>query len=386
MTDYQSDYGAPVDTILIVDDEPNNLKVLYDLLTQNSYEVLAARDGRAALEAVVAQRPDLILLDIKMPGMDGYEVCEGLKAHPETREIPVIFISALNQVEDIVKAFQGGGVDYITKPFQFEEVLARVQTHLKIIQQQQQLMMQQEQIEAMRQRDRERFDTITKMRDQFVRAAAHDLKNPLTLVTGYASMMKRFNEIRSDPQLKESVEQIEIAGNEMMELITDMLDVIRIQNGIELQLVSTQMNDLIAEQVNAHNLAAEQRQITLNLSLPEEDVVMDVDRRLIQRLVENLVSNALKYSPDGSRIDVVASVAENQFIFSVQDDGYGILPDDLPHIFDPFYRASTPAKNIEGTGLGLSIVKEIVDQHRGVVDVESIQGQGTTFTVYLPLM
>jgi len=125
-----------INSILIVDDEPNNLKVLHNLLTQNSYTVRAARSGKSAIETAQLNPPDLILLDIKMPEMDGYMVCQHLKQDDRTQAIPVIFISALNQVEDIVKAFETGGIDYITKPFQFEEVLARVQTHLTLVRQQ----------------------------------------------------------------------------------------------------------------------------------------------------------------------------------------------------------------------------------------------------------
>ena len=126
-------------SILIVDDEPNNLKVLHNLLTQNDYDVRAARDGKTAIEAAKATQPDLILMDIKMPSMTGYEACEILKQDEDLADIPVIFISALNNVNDIVKAFQVGGVDYVTKPFQFEEVLARVHNHLTIVYQQRQL-------------------------------------------------------------------------------------------------------------------------------------------------------------------------------------------------------------------------------------------------------
>ena len=147
-------------SILIVDDEPNNLKVLHNLLSGNGYDVRAARDGHAALDAARTTYPDLILLDIKMPGMTGYEVCEVLKQDSALAEIPVIFISALNNVGDIVKAFEVGGVDYVTKPFQFEEVLARVKNHLTIVYQQRQLRSQSEQIEVMRQRDQKRFNKI----------------------------------------------------------------------------------------------------------------------------------------------------------------------------------------------------------------------------------
>ena len=163
--------------ILVVDDTAANLKLLSNILTQNGYRVRAARSGEMALSSVDSSPPELILLDIKMPEIDGYEVCQRLKANEQTENIPVIFISALNDIEDIIRAFDAGGVDYIMKPFKFKEVLARVDSQLT-------LARQRQHIETLREKDRQYFESLTKMKSQFVDAATHDLKNPLQLIMG----------------------------------------------------------------------------------------------------------------------------------------------------------------------------------------------------------
>jgi len=380
------DYYRTKDRILIVDDEPNNLKVLYNLLIDNDFEVRAARDGKTALQAAQDDPPNLILLDIKMPEMDGYEVCERLKGDERTRDIPVIFISALNQTEDIIRAFTKGGVDYITKPFQFEEVKARVNTHLTIVHQREHVLMQQQQIEAMRQRDRDLFDQLTDMREQFVRSAAHDLKSPLSLIGGYASLMTKFEEVRSNPQLMECVDEIAVSCDEMLHLITSMLDYIRLQAAIGPSYVVTELGELVRQQARQQQQQANRREIELKVIAAATELIVNVDPKLIARVVDNLLTNAIKYSPEGTTVTIKMERSKGNAAVHISDQGKGIPEYDLQTIFQPFYRTSEAAQSeISGTGLGLSIVKEVVEQHYGRVQVESEIGKGSTFSFYLPL-
>lgn len=372
-----------VNTILIVDDEPNNLKVLYNLLTEYDYIVRAARSGSAAIETAQLDPPDLILLDIKMPNMNGYEVCQHLKTDSRTQDIPIIFISALNQVEDIVAAFNVGGVDYITKPFQFEEVIARVKTHLTIIRQQEKLLWQSEQLEKMMERDRERYEQITEIRDKFVRGAAHDLKNPLTLVSGYASMMINDPIVRQSPELKEMVQEVAGAGADMLDLIGNMLDVLRFQNSVILDKGRIDLNVIVDNVISAHQTLAAAKNIHLDFRTQFSEVPVQADTKLIQRVIENLVSNAIKYSPNESDVLVTTDCQDGKAILQVQDNGYGIPEYDMPQLFDPFYRSDATANKAEGTGLGLSVTKEIVEQHGGRITVDSREGEGSIFTVVL---
>lgn len=371
-------------SILIVDDEPNNLKVLHNLLTQNDYDVRAARDGTTALEAARATNPDLILLDIKMPDMDGYEVCKIMKADADLADIPIIFISALNNVTDIVHAFKVGGVDYITKPFQFEEVIARVETHLTIIFQQRQLKFQSDQLEQMRERDQARFNKVNAIREQFIQAATHDLKNPLAVIIGCADLMKRFDEVRSHPQLRELVDSVADSSDDMLNLVVGMLDIIKMQSSLSLDLERVNFNEFVEDSVITLRVLASERNIQIDYQ-PSGEIVKDLDKAMMQRVVDNLLSNAIKYSPDNSTVRVLTGIEDNQIVLEVADEGFGIDQAHLSHIFEPFFRAKKHdgERRIEGTGLGLSVVKEIVEQHNGHVTVESDFGEGTTFSVYL---
>jgi two-component system, sensor histidine kinase and response regulator len=373
-------------SVLIVDDEPNNLKVLHGLLSQHNYDVRAARDGESALEAARTLLPDIILLDIKMPEMDGYEVCRRLKANEVTRDIPVIFISALNSVNDIVQAFQVGGVDYISKPFQFPEVLARVENHLTLLRQKQQIMEQNNQIEAMRKRDQARFKQISQMREQFVQAATHDLKNPLTIIMGYTDIMARFDEVRGNRRLRECVENIVESSKEMTELVMSMLDLLRMQSSLDLNLQPVNFSQFLEEQGRKHLTAAQSRMIQISFSLDVEDAYVYVDKAMMTRVFDNLLSNAIKYSPDGTKISVRLKDEGNSLVLELEDEGFGIATADLGKLFTPFFRAKKQdgERIIEGTGLGLAIVKEILDQHRGHIEVDSHLGKGSTFRVVLP--
>jgi two-component system, sensor histidine kinase and response regulator len=373
-------------SVLIVDDEANNLRVLHGLLSQDGYDVRAARDGESALEAANSVQPDIILLDIKMPEMDGYEVCAKLKQNEATREIPVIFISALNNVNDIVQAFEIGGVDYITKPFQFAEVLARVRNHLTIVHQHQQIIEQKMQIEAMRKRDQQRFQQISQMREQFVESATYDLKNPLTIIRGSADIMSRFNEVRAHPYLRECVEHVMESANSMSELVTVMLDFLRMQSSLDLNLQPVNFKQFVEKHVQKYASLANTRAIEIFFSANAENAYTVMDEKLMSRVIDNLLSNAINYSHDKTKIRVVLNEDEKVFNLDIQDEGFGIRDEDMEKLFTPFFRAKKRdgERIIEGTGLGLAIVKEILEQHRGRIEVESEFGKGSNFRVSLP--
>jgi two-component system sensor histidine kinase/response regulator len=370
--------------ILIVDDEPKNLQILNGLLTEYGYAVREAGDGKEAIEEALAFPPDMILMDIKMPNMDGFEACAELKANPKTKEIPIIFISGLTNVNDIVQAFQVGGVDYINKPFQFAEVIARVDKHLTILRQRQQILEQKQQIEAMRKRDQQRFNQLSEMREQFVQSATHDLKNPLSIIRGSAEIMRRFSETHANPYLRECIENILESSKEMTELVTGMLDFLKIQSSLELQISQVKLKPLVANLLKRHEIVARGRNISLKSELEELDAQLDETQ--MNRVIDNLISNAIKYSPDNSQVHVRLKKASKHVVLEIQDEGFGIAQDDKAKLFTPFFRGKKHdgERLIEGTGLGLAIVKEILDQHRGQIEVETELGKGSTFRVLLP--
>ena len=364
--------------ILVVDDTPVNLKLISDMLTKNGYRVRAARDGIMALRSAKSNPPELILLDIKMPDVDGYEVCAKLKHDPATQHIPIIFISALNDTEDIVKAFEAGGVDYVTKPFQFREVLARVESQLT-------LARQRQQIEFMRQQDVEYYETINHMRDRFVQTATHDLKNPIALIVGYAGLLKSHQTIEADDELMEYVTGIQNGTLRLRNLVTDLLDIAQMESGYQLDLAPGSSHQLIEACLEQYHLIAEQKGLQFKVDKGQETTVV-IDRKWLQRAIGNLLSNAIKYTDSGGTVIIKAEPQPEHITISIEDSGIGIPENDIPHLFEAFYRVREKRhREVEGSGLGLTIVKSIIEQHNGEITITSSPGKGSRFDVKLPI-
>jgi two-component system sensor histidine kinase/response regulator len=372
-------HAANQQTILMVDDTPSNLRSLSELLTAQGYRVSDARDGQTALKMVQTDLPDLILLDIYMPDMNGYEVCQQLKANARTRDIPVMFISALSETENIVRGFEVGGVDYITKPFQFSEVLARVASQLTLVQ-------QRKQIEALRAQDRQYFESLTRMKSQFIQMATHDLRNPLNVILGYANVIDRLDVAEHDKVLREqAVASIRQSVEKMRTLVTDLLDLAQFETRSYLSMTPVPLGGFLERCLGELHVIVIQKNIELVYTPPPEDVTVRIDESYMARVIDNLVSNAIKYTAAGGRVKVGVVCGTEHVTIEVADTGLGIPKEDLPHIFDAFYRVRHgDQEDVEGSGLGLSIVKTIVEQHGGTVKVKSEPGQGSTFRVILP--
>ncbi|MCS6836679.1 MAG: hybrid sensor histidine kinase/response regulator [Anaerolineae bacterium] len=359
-------------TALIADDDPANLNLLRDILAADGYRAFLAVDGPQALQIAQAECPDLILLDILMPGMDGFEVCRRLKDHPLTLDIPVIFISALNDGESITRGFEVGAADYICVPFRVLEVLARVRHQTRLLEQRRQIERQHELVNALRR--------------QFVRSATHDLKNPLYVIQSYAQLLEEDESVARSGEARYYVQRILSSAQRMRNLVTDMLDLARIEDGTALSIQEASVNQMLTRAIHEFDLDAANRGVVLLSELLVEDRIVQVDVDAMLRVLENLLSNALKYTPAHKQILLRAWVEDSWLHVSVSDKGVGIEPQELERIFEPFYRANQrEIHEVEGSGLGLSIVKQIVEQHGGRVSVESAVGRGTTFTLHLPL-
>ncbi len=366
--------------ILVVDDTPANLDLLLSMLTQRGYRIRPAPGGTLALKTALDDPPSLILLDINMPGMDGYEVCERLKDNEKTTDVPVIFLSAMDEVIDKVRAFEVGAVDYIGKPFHVDEVIARIETQLT-------LYRQRQQIETLRQQERQTFEEMARLKDQYVQMVSHDLKSPLSVIVGHASLLKRRGTL-DDADDVEAVDNNLAASERMRRLIRDLLDLAKIESGVGITVEKVSANELLQACAFAFGYEAEEKNITLNITLLEDDCLIQVDHDRMVQVLNNLLSNAVKYTPEEGTIWLAACVEadENDLHFSVKDNGYGIPSKDLPHIFDRFYRVENSDHQGEpGTGLGLSITKAIVEQHGGNIEVNSGSEEGTEFLITLPL-
>lgn len=351
--------------ILIVDDTPDNLRVLSAMLTNRGYDVRKALSGQRAIASVQSELPDLILLDIKMPEMDGYEVCRCLKTIPQTREVPIIFISALDDALDKVKAFAAGGVDYITKPFQETEVLVRVEHQLRIQRLQRQLIQQNE--ELMR---------SNRELEQFAYVVSHDLQQPLQSITGFVKLLQLKYDATLDDVAQDYLGRIYETGSRMQRLVQDLLGYAQIdKQSKDVQLVDC--NQVLKQVLeNLQGAIDEKRAVLTHEPLP---LIQGSETQLIQ-LFQNLIGNGIKFvPPDVVPLIHISVIRQNQWWqIGVQDNGIGIQPEYLEQIFEIFQRIHSSHK-YPGIGIGLATCKKIVEQHGGKIWVISTPGQGTTF-------
>lgn len=363
--------------ILLVDDIIDNLHMLTDMLENLGHNVQIALNGASALEAVATNKPDLILLDIQMPGMNGYEVCERIKENKETADIPIIFLSALSDTADIIKGFDVGGVDYVNKPFKYKEVVARVQSQLAVSQ-------QRREIEALREHDKQQFESLAKFKNKFMAGTAHDLKNPLAAMVMYIQKL-RHTPPENQQELEEIADVLKQTSDKMLGLISDILDLAQMQVGHRMSRIELSLNQIIENALQTAATFAREKDIELRSDLPDDPLKYEVNSSYFERMLDNLISNAIKYTPEQGTVHVTLASDDESVILRVADNGLGIPAADIPHIFEAFYRVKSPAhKAINGTGLGLSIVAAIVEEHDGTIELQSEEGVGTTFIITLP--
>lgn len=365
--------GAPRAEVLIVDDNPENLSLLSQMLKQADYRVRVAGDGPRAIESVQSHPPDLILLDIMMPGMDGYQVCERLKAEETTRAIPVIFLSALDLAAGKVRAFDLGAVDYIAKPFQVKEVLARVRTHLAIRQLQQQLAQR---VEELAERNQEL--------DAFAHTVAHDLKNPLATLMGMADLVLAEREDLPPEQVDDLQRTIAWSARRINNIVEELLLLATLRRtDIEVQPID--MERVVSEVCN--RLRGTFDQYHAVLVLPGAWPPALGYAPWVEEIWFNYLSNGCKYGGAPPRLELGAGPDPAGGIrFWVRDNGAGLTPEQRGRLFTPFTRLNQA--RTQGHGLGLSIVRRIAEHLDGRVGAESdgVPGRGSTFYFVLPVV
>lgn len=378
--------------ILLVDDTPENLRLLSSTLKRKGYDVRSSINGRMALSVIHNIMPDLVLLDIMMPGLDGYEVCKRLKQDERTRDIPIIFISAISDVLDKVKAFQAGGVDYITKPFQIEEVLVRVENQMRLRNLQKRLEEQnirlQQEICDRRRAEEQALEALIKekefseLKSRFVSTISHEFRTPLTMIQSSSELLEYYD--CSETERLERLHQIQSAVQHMTNLLEDVL-LMGQTEAQKLRLYPSRFNltEVCQKVVTDIQLTAQpQHRIQLIDRNPKQEVYLD--QKLLRQILYNLLSNAIKYSPKGGDVELILSHQDAFVVLQVRDRGIGIPKADQVKLFESFHRASNVGTT-PGTGLGLAIVKKCVDLQQGFIFVESEIDVGTTFTVKLPI-
>ncbi len=389
-------------SILIVDDNPTNLKVLFDSLERYGFEILVARDGDSAVQSAEQALPDIILLDVVMPGTDGFTTCINLKQRERTKDIPVIFMTALASPDNKVKGFDVGAVDYITKPLQYEEVLARVTTHLRIRDLQQRLETQntslhennarlQQEITA-RKRIEKRLKQVNQQlkesnisKDMLFSIIAHDLRAPFSALLGLSETVIHYIDDYSKEEIRDNMIRIRSSSEAVYSLLENLLAWSRLQRGLlHYQPAQISLYDAVEENIALFTSQSEQKHIALRHHIAP-DMTVYADKGMLDTIIRNLLSNAIKFTGNGGTITVSAILHEALVEIAVADTGVGLTTDDIPKLFrmDTHY-THVGTQGEHGTGLGLSLCKELAEKHHGSIRVDSQQGRGSTFHFTLP--
>ena len=362
-------------TVLIVDDTIANVLLLKVLIGNQKYRIVTAGNGMEALQAVEKESPDLILLDIMMPGMNGYEVAEKLKADPQTQEIPIIFLTALNSTNDIVKGFKTGASDYISKPFNKEELLIRVTHQISLIAAKRLIASQMKELQS----------TI-RGRDRLYSVIAHDLRSPMgSLKMIFNLLMAQLPPEKIGPEMYDMLSMANHTAEETFSLLDNLLKWTKSQIGrLKTVYQEIDMMEVIGDAVTLFSPVASLKNIKIRTEWPDHvDVRVDVD--MIKTIMRNLLSNAVKYSPEGSEIIVTVEDLGEKAVVNVRDFGKGIPEEDQPKLFhsDPHF-TTYGTHNEEGSGLGLLLCKDFAHKNNGDLWFSSKAGEGSTFSFSVP--
>lgn len=411
--------------ILVVDDRADNLRLLSTMLSEQGYKVRKVIKGEMTFDVAQVNPPDLILLDIFMPVMSGFEVCQQLKADERTNSIPIIFLSASDEPLNKVKAFAVGGQDYITKPFEINEVLARIEHQLRILRLQQQMKEQNQRLRAeiaerlkaeaalrrindeLDERVRERTAALThtnqqlkwmgqklkqslaqeqelnRLRSRIITTISHEYRTPMAIISSSTGILEDYFDQITPALRRKHLGRIQGAIQRMLALIDDVVLLNRLEfDPVEVKLAPTLLASVLKTAVAEVNATTTQpHQIVVDLKGAHLQPITDAS--LLQTVIVNLISNACKFSPPDCPIQVTATGEPETFSITVQDQGMGIPAEEVDQIFEPFFRASNTL-NVQGVGMGMAIVKKCLDLLNATATVHSQINAGTTFTLTFP--
>ncbi|MBT6595461.1 MAG: hybrid sensor histidine kinase/response regulator, partial [Nitrospina sp.] len=348
------------------------------------YSISMAPSGEMALKIAPKIKPDLILMDVMMPGMDGFETCRKLKENPVFENTPILFVTGKTETVDIVEAFKSGGADYITKPFRSEEVLARIETHLcltKTIKKNKSLV--EDLKEAILNLESAQQESLAK--SQFLGRMSHELHTPLNAIIGFSQLLDMETENPLNESQSENIAEINKAGRHLLNLVGQVLEINRIDSG-ELKCVpqKVSLSAIIDDAVTSMSDLAKAKCVSFdNLIDKNSDIFVSADPDKIQQIFLNLLDNAVKYNKKGGKVTLsLVEGGPEKVCVAIRDTGDGIPEDNYEKIFDPLYRLESHVKNcIDGVGVGLTVVKKFMAIMRGQVSVESKLGSGTCFTL-----
>jgi signal transduction histidine kinase len=366
--------------ILLVDDNPKNLQILNNFLRDSNYRTAIAKSGEAALESISMERPDLILLDIMMPVMDGFEVCHRLKDNPYTRDIPVIFVTALTETNNKLRGFHAGGIDYITKPFHKEEVLARIENHLTIRRQAWQLYELNSQLSE----SNEKLRSAINSKDKLFSVIGHDMRGPIGNLQRLLQLLLEdaLEPEERDEMIRESLKSLRYTHD----LLENLLFWARSQKSeLSNQPEVFRLDDAVIENVLMLDAVAKDKGQILRHDVPA-NILVYADRNMVNLIIRNLLTNAIKFTHDGGIIEVKGEIQQSKALVMVKDTGVGFSRDNQKIIFQDKKTCFTHGTRGEkGTGLGLALCIDFIGKIGGTYFVESKENHGTVFSFTLPL-
>ncbi|MCH5310187.1 MAG: hybrid sensor histidine kinase/response regulator [Prevotella sp.] len=361
--------------ILIVDDVMSNVLLLKILLTKETFQICTANNGTGCIEMAKSEKPDLILLDVMMPDISGFEAASILKKDEETKDIPIIFLTALNTPADLVKGFEVGANDFLTKPFNKEELLMRVRQQISLVDAKRTIVKQNAELRA----------TLMN-RDKMYSVIAHDLRSPMASIRMVLNLVvASMSREQVGPELFELLDKANRESEEVHDLLDNLLKWTKSQtNRINVVLQDLDLNDIIPGVVDIFDMVAATKKIKLDLHHTNEPLMVRADNDMLKTVVRNFLSNAIKFSPEDSTIEIIMSTEGDFAKVSVRDHGVGIAADRIDTIFhkgDTTYGTGGE----EGSGLGLQLCQDFARKNGGDVSVESVEGEGSTFSVLIPL-
>jgi two-component system sensor histidine kinase/response regulator len=361
--------------ILIVDDVVSNVLLLKILLTNEKFQVCTANNGTTCIEMARKEHPDLILLDVMMPDMNGFDTATVLKKEEGTKDIPIIFLTALNTPQDLVHGFQVGASDFLTKPFNKEELVMRVTQQISLVAAKRIIEKQNQELRA----------TLTN-RDKMYSVIAHDLRSPMASIRMVLNLVVASASPETvGPELYTLLDQANRESEEVHDLLDNLLKWTKSQTGrLTVVKQDLDLNDIIPGVVEIFDAIAYTKRIKLDLKKTDAPLVVNADNDMLKTVVRNFLSNAIKFSPEDSSIEIIMAPEGDMAKVSVRDHGVGIAADRIDNIF---HKGETTygTGGEEGSGLGLQLCQDFARKNGGDCTVESVEGEGSTFSVLIPL-
>jgi signal transduction histidine kinase len=369
--------------VLVVDDDQRNVRLMESILRTQDYGVLKAYNGEEALRLVETERPDLILLDVMMPKMSGFELCQRLKVRYETRLLPIIMVTALNSLEDKVQALEIGADDFLSKPINKVELLAKVRSVLRVKTLQDEVERQKSELLA----TNEELVRMQGFRESLTQMVVHDLKNPLASIMGNVQLLQMQKADLTPPRFDELLQRTQESARALMRMILNILQIGKMEERrMPLRLEPVALSAVVQENIDEMAGIGARDDIVLENRIASDLPAVAADRELLSRVVANLLSNALKHTPGGGRVVFEARPEGGETVLTVSDTGAGIPEELQPRIFDKFVagQADNSRRMMYDSGLGLTFCKLAVQCHGGRIWLKSAAGAGTTVFIALP--